>query len=65
MKKAYIIPTVEVVNLDATSMLATSPVREISFGSGNIDTSAGPDGNGDGGQLGRDDNDFNLWNQGW
>lgn len=58
MKKTYIVPYVEEINVGAISMLAAS----IGFNNTEVDTS------GEGVQLGREDNNPsspNLWEQGW
>ena len=58
MKKTYIAPSVEVIEMEATNMLATSLDL-------NDDTTV--DTNTDGGQLGREDRPSrpNVWEQGW
>lgn len=58
MKKTYIVPYVEEINIGVISMLAAS----IGFNNTEVDTS------GEGVQLGREDNtpsSPNLWEQGW
>ena len=58
MKKTYITPSVEVIKVDAISMMATSLNV---YNDTEVDTSE------DGVQLGREDkpNTPNLWEQGW
>lgn len=58
MKKTYITPSVEEINVDVVNILAESVVINSDK---YVDTS-------DGGQLGREDNTPsrpNLWEQGW
>lgn len=57
MKKTYITPSVEVIKVGATSMLAAS----IKMIDDTVDTTS------EGGQLGREDNLSrpNIWEQGW
>lgn len=57
MKKTYIEPSVEVVELDAESILAAS----LATSDEEVDTNVDP-------QLGREDvkhSDTNVWEQGW
>ena len=57
MKKTYIAPSVEVIKVEATSMLAAS----MRMFDSEVDTTS------DGGQLGRENNPSrpNIWEQGW
>lgn len=58
MKKTYITPSVEVIKVGATSMLAAS----IKMIDETVDTTS------EGGQLGREDNSSSrpgIWEQGW
>ena len=57
MKKTYITPSVEVIKVDAISMMASS----LNLNESSVDTSQ------EGVQLGREDkpNTPNLWEQGW
>lgn len=57
MKKTYIIPSVEVIKVGATSMLAAS----VKMFDKEVDTTS------EDGQLGREDNPSrpNIWEQGW
>ena len=58
MKKTYITPSVEVIKMEAVSIVATSL---------NLDNNTEVDTSVDGGQLGREDHPSRpgLWEQGW
>jgi hypothetical protein len=58
MKKTYITPSVEVIKMEAVSIVATSL---------NLDNNTEVDTSVDGGQLGREDKPSrpNVWEQGW
>ena len=58
MKKTYITPSVEVIKMETTSIVATSL---------NLDNNTEVDTSVDGGQLGREDRPSRpgLWEQGW
>jgi hypothetical protein len=58
MKKTYITPSVEVIKMEAVSIVATSL---------NLDNNTEVDTSVDGGQLGREDRPSRpgLWEQGW
>ncbi len=62
MKKTYIVPSVEVMNITKQSLLANSPLKGVGGGDGYQDGSV---------MEGREDNYDdgasapNLWDQGW